>query len=84
MVESDDEYQYEEVPIDEIFIGTGKFVHSCHFKHEKCPIFLNIFNKGHIASNIEYNDALCAGWFAISLNVLYCIIYVYQSLLSYN
>lgn len=23
VVESDDEYQYEEVPIDEIFIGTG-------------------------------------------------------------
>lgn len=24
VVDSDDEYQYEEVPIDEIFIGTGK------------------------------------------------------------
>lgn len=24
MVDTDDEYQYEEVPIDEIFIGTGK------------------------------------------------------------
>lgn len=26
VVESDDEYQYEEVPIDEIFIGTGKLI----------------------------------------------------------
>lgn len=24
VVDTDDEYQYEEVPIDEIFIGTGK------------------------------------------------------------